>query len=183
MAKYYRLNQYIQAKEVRVVDEKGKQVGVLPIFNAIQKARELEVDLIEVAANAKPPVCKLIDFKKFKYLEDKKEREEKRGIKGGELKEVQLSPFIARNDLEVRIKKATAFIKDGNKVRLKVRFTGRQLGKKDFGQRVIEQVIESLSEIAVAETEPKFAGREMFVIISPSAGKKSKKENGIQTKN
>lgn len=183
MGKYYRLNQYIQAKEVRVVDEKGKQVGILPIFNAIQRARELEVDLVEVSANAKPPVCKLIDFKKFKYLEDKKEREEKKGIKGGETKEVQLSPFIARNDLEVRIKKATAFIKGGNKVRLKVRFTGRQLGKKDFGQRVIEQVIESLSEIAVAEAEPKFAGREMFVIISPSKGKKSKKENGIQTKN
>lgn len=183
MGKYYRLNQYIQAKEVRVVDEKGKQVGVLPIFNAIQKAKELEVDLVEVAANAKPPVCKLINFKKFKYLEDKKEKEEKKGIRGGELKEVQLSPFIAKNDLEVRIKKATAFIKDGNKVRLKVRFTGRQLGKKDFGQRVIERVIESLSEIAVAEAEPKFAGREMFVIISPGAGKKNKKENGLQTKN
>lgn len=181
MGKYYRTNQYIQAKEVRVVDALGKQVGVLPIFNAIQKARELGVDLVEVSANAKPPVCKLIDFKKFKYIEDKKEREEKKGNKEGELKEVQLTPFMAKNDLEVRIRRANAFIKDNNKVRLKVRFTGREMGKREFGQRVITQVIESLAGIAAPESEPKFAGRDLFVTMTPVKGKKVKKENEKET--
>lgn len=167
MQKYYRINQYIQAKEVRVVDDEGRHVGVMPIFNAIQKAREVGVDLIEVAPNANPPVCKIINFKKFKYIEAKKEREEKKGQKGGDIKEVQLSPFIAKNDLQTRINKTKDFIEHNNKVKVRIRFRGNELGKKEFGYRLIEEMGRQLEGLAVKESEPKFMGRELFVIFSP----------------
>lgn len=173
MSKYYRINQFIQAGEVRVVDETGKQIGVMPIFNAVQKARELGLDLIEVSANAKPPVCKIMDFKKFKYVEAKKEREEKRGQKGGETKEIMLTPFIASNDVQTRIKKAKNFLEENNKVKFRVKFRGNELGKKDFGFRVISTISEALSGIGEKESEPKFMGRELFVIFNPVKGKKT----------
>ena len=168
VGKFYRINQYIQAKEVRVVDEEGKQVGVLPIFNAIQKARELNVDLVEVAPQAAPPVCKLIDFKKFKYLEAKKEREEKKGQKGGETKEIMFTPFIAKNDVLTRINKIKGFLKDENKVKIRIRFSGRELGKKDFGYRIIDSVLAELGDLAVKEGEPKFLGKELSLMIGPN---------------
>lgn len=167
MAKFYRINQFIQAKEVRVVDETGKQIGIMPIFNAIQTAREQGKDLVEVSTNAVPPVAKVIDFKKFKYLEAKKEREEKKGLKGGDLKEIRLTPFIAANDLNVRIKRAREFLGEGNKVKIRVRFTGREMTKKDFGYRIIDQITGSLEEIAGKEGEAKFQGREIFLILVP----------------
>jgi translation initiation factor IF-3 len=174
VGKFYRINQYIQAKEVRVVDETGKQIGVMPIFNAIQAAREAGKDLVEVASNANPPVAKIIDFKKFKYLEAKKEKEEKKGIKGGDVKEIRLTPFIAANDLNTRVKKIREFLKEGNKVRVRVRFTGRELSKKDFGFRLVDQVVSNLEEVATKETDPKFQGREITLILAPKkvAGKK-----------
>lgn len=143
----------------------------MPIFNAIQKAREAGVDLIEVAPNAKPPVCKIINFKKFRYLEAKKEKEEKRGQKGGDIKEVQLSPFIAKNDLQTRANKTKAFIEENNKVKIRVRFRGNELGKKDYGFRLIEEISRQLEGIAIKESEPKFMGRELFVIFAPKKNK------------
>lgn len=166
MGKFYRINQYIQAKEVRVVDEKGIQLGVMPVFNAIQKAREEGKDLVEVAARANPPVAKIINFKKFRYLEAKKEKEEKKGQKGGETKEVLFTPFIAQNDINTRIKKIREFLKEGNKVKLRVLFKGRELTKKDFGYRLIDKVTSELGEEAKKEGEAKFMGRELFVTLS-----------------
>lgn len=168
MGKYYRINQYIQAQQVRVIDEAGKQIDVMPIFNAIQKARELGLDLVEIAPTAKPPVCKIIDFKKFKYLEDKKERGERKGQKkGGELKEVLFKPFISQNDSSYRIKRVKEFIEEGNKVKIRVKFSGRELGKKDFGYKLINQIADDLAGIATKDAETKFAGKEIFVIFSP----------------
>lgn len=166
MGKFYRINQFIQAKEVRVVDETGKQIGVMPVFNAIQKARELGVDLVEVSSNANPPVTKIIDFKKFKYLEAKKEKEEKKGIKGGDIKEVVFTPFIAQNDINTRIKKIREFLKEGNKVKVRILFKGRELTKKDFGYRLIDQLLSELGEEAKKEGESKFMGRELFITLS-----------------
>ena len=186
VGKFYRINQYIQAKEVRVVDEKGKMLGVLPIFNAIQKAKELEGDLIEVAPNASPPVCKIINFKKFKYLEAKKEQEEKKGQKGGDLKEVMFSPFIAKNDLNIRIKRIKEFLGEGNKIKIRIRFSGRELGKKDFGYKIVDQVLTELGDLANKEGEPKFMGKELFLILSPnknSAQKNKEKKEKNETKN
>ena len=186
VGKFYRINQYIQAKEVRVVDEKGTVIGVLPIFNAIQKAKKLGADLIEVAPNAKPPVCKIIDFKKFKYLEAKKEQEEKKGQKGGDLKEVMFSPFIAKNDLNIRIKRIKEFLGEGNKIKIRIRFSGRELRKKDFGYKIVDQVLTELGDLANKEGEPKFMGKELFLILSPnknSAQKNKEKKEKNETKN
>jgi len=171
VAKFYRINQYIQAREVRVVDETGKQIGIMPIFNAIQKAKEEGKDLVEVAANANPPVAKIIDFKKFKYLEAKKEKEEKKGARGGEIKEIKLTPFIAANDLRTRIKKIREFLEEGNKVKVRVLFKGREITKKEFGYKVLAQITENLAEEAVSESEPKFQGRELLLTLSPKKNK------------
>lgn len=154
-----------------MVDETGKQIGIMPIFNAIQKAREAGIDLVEVGPNATPPVVKIIDFRKFKYIEAKKEKEEKKGQKGGDTKEILLTPFIAQNDLKTRINKTKKFIEGNNKVKVRVKFRGNELGKKDFGYRLIEQMASSLNGIAVKEAEPKFMGRELFVIFSPERNK------------
>jgi len=174
VGKYYRINQYIQAKEVRVVDETGKQIGILPIFAAIQKAKKVGLDLVEVASEANPPVTKIIDFKKFKYLEAKKEKEEKRGIRGGELKEIRFSPFIAQNDLETRVKRIKEFLKENNKVRVVIRFSGREITKKEFGYKVLDKIMENLSELAEKDSEPKFMGKNLFLTLSPKkfSGKK-----------
>lgn len=166
MGKHYRINQYIQAAEVRVIGEDGKQIGVMPVFNAIQEARKLGVDLVEVAPNAKPPVCKLIDFKKFIYQEAKKEKESKKGQKGGQLKEIRLSPFIAENDLLNRLNRAKEFLTQGNKVKLVVRFSGRQLGHKEFGQKVIDKALNNLNGLGQVENQPKWQGRDYFVILT-----------------
>lgn len=175
MGKHYRINQFIQAKEVRVIGEDGKQIGVMPIFNAIQEARKLETDLIEVAPMATPPVCRTINFKKFLYQEAKKEREAKKGQRGGELKEVRLTPFIAPNDMEFRLKRVKEFLAEGNKVKVTVRFTGRQLSHREFGQKVLDKALGILAESGKKDTEPKWLGKEIFIILTPSV-KRAKKE-------
>lgn len=177
MGKFYRINQYIQAKEVRVIGADGKQIGVMPIFNAIQEARKQGADLIEIAPNANPPVCKVIDFKKFRYQEAKKEREAKKSQKkGGGLKEVRLTPFIAQNDFNVRIKKTKEFLDEGNKVRLSVRFVGRQLGHKEFGQQVLGRAMKEVESISKKDAEPKWLGKDFFVILTPISINKIKNE-------
>jgi len=171
VGKHYRINQYIQASEVRVIGEQGKQIGVMPIFNAIQEARKLGVDLVEVASNAKPPVCKLINLKKFIYQEAKKERESKKAQKGGGLKEIRFTPFIAQNDFNTRIKRVKEFLGDGDKVRVVVRFTGRQLGHREFGQQVINRVMEAVAEVARKDSEPKWMGKDIFITLTPGVKK------------
>lgn len=169
--KFYRINQYIQAKEVRVVDETGKQIGVMPIFEATQRAKKEGKDLVEVSPKAQPPVAKIIDFKKFKYLESKKEREEKKGRKPGELKEVQFTPFIAQNDFNTRLKKVKEFLQEGSKVKIRIRFKGRQITKREFGYKLIERILIELDQLAKKEAEPRFQGREIYLIVSPQRSK------------
>lgn len=169
--RHYRINQYIKAEKVRLIGEDGKQLGVLPIFKAIQEARKREVDLVEVAPNANPPVCRLIDFKKFIYQEAKKQRESKKGQRGGELKEVRLSPFIAENDLDFRLKRVKEFLTQGNKVRLVVRFTGRQLSHKEFGDQIMEKALERIGQACRVDFEPKWQGRDYFAILAPLSNK------------
>lgn len=173
--KFYRLNQYITADKVRVVDERGKQVGILPLQEALNKARELRQDLVEVASKAQPPVCKIIDFKKFKYLEAKKLQEEKKKNKASELKEVRLTPFIAENDFNFRVKKAEEFLKDGDKVKVTVFFKGREITKKEFGFELIKKAVERLNPFSKVEIAPKFMGRQLEIVLTPSGAKNAKK--------
>lgn len=164
--KWYRTNEKIFASQLRVLDSSGQQIGIMPKYEALQKAREEGLDLVEVASHAKPPVAKLIDFKKFLYQEEKKHRDEKKKAKTSETKEVRLGPFMSDNDLSVMVNRAKEFIEDGDKVRLVVKFKGRQITKQEFGNQVIHKVVASLSDVAKVEKEPRMEGRQMTAILS-----------------
>ncbi len=171
---FYRTNERIYAPTLRVLDSLGKQIGVLGKFEALKIAREKGFDLVEVAPMAKPPVAKIIDFKKFLYQEAKKKKEEKKKSKVSETKEIRLGPFMDDHDLQVMIRRAKEFLKNNDKIRLVVKFAGRQIAHPEFGQKIIQSVIASLSGISKIEREAHFEGKQLIVILSPerSAGRK-----------
>lgn len=177
--KFYRLNWNITAPELRVIDQKGKQVGILRKDEALRLAQEKEIDLVEVAPNASPPVCKLIDFKKFLYLEKKKERAQKKGGGRKGIKEIRLRPFIGDHDYQFRLNQAKEFLSDADKVRIRVQFFGREIAKKKFGFEIINRLIGDLGEVVKVEKEPHFIGRNLIVQLAPDKkhGQKEKSEN------
>lgn len=170
--KRYRINERIFASPLRVLDTEGKQIGVLTKFEALALAKEQELDLVEIAPLAKPPVAKIIDFNKFQYQQSKKKQEEKKKAKTSETKEIRLGPFMSDNDLQVMIRRGREFLEDGDKIRLVVKFRGRQITRSDFGKQVIQKVVDSLSDISKVDREPKFEGRQMVALLSPEKGKK-----------
>lgn len=146
--------------------------------DALSRAKKQELDLVEIAPNANPPVAKIIDFKKFLYQEEKKKREEKRKTKVSETKEVRLGPFMDDHDLLVSIKRSRDFLESGNKVKLVVRFSGRQITHPEFGEKILERVINDVSDVSKVEKERKFEGRQLISIISPDKKhKEDKREN------
>ncbi len=163
---FYRKNYQIRASEVRVLDDKGEMIGIMPIRDALKKAEELELDLVEIAPLAKPPVAKLIDFQKFLYQLKKKKQEEKKGTKSSETKQIRFGPFIGEHDLDIKLKRATEFLTDGNKVKFTVRFTGRQMGHQEVGREKLKMVLEKLGELAKVEREMKMEGRQMTMMIA-----------------
>lgn len=184
IGKYYKTNQFIRAEKLRVIDEEGKQIGVISLEEALKLAKDTENDLVEIAPMAKPPVAKIINFKKFLYIENKKEQKAKKGIKGGDIKGIRLTPFIAQGDLDVRVRKAEEFLKEGNKVRAAVRFTKRQLSKKQFGYEVLNKFNQSLALIGQLESEPKWLGKELIATLAPIKGQADKETNEeIQNQN
>ena len=180
--KYYTINQYISAPEVRLIDEDAKQIGVMPIAQAREQALITGLDLVEIAPLAKPPVVKLIEFAKFKYQESKKLKAEKRGIKGGDTKEVQMTPFISDNDYETGLKKSIRFLTTGNKVKLSIKFQGRQIQRKEFGYNLINRYTADLKDYGTPEGEAKLMGKRLLFTISPSTKKKPVKTNNENTK-
>lgn len=165
--KYYRLNYNIVSPTLRVLDETGKQIGVFSKDEALRRAREQGLDLVEIAPKAQPPVCKIIDFKKFKYLESKKERENKKKTKNVELKQITLSPFIQEHDLLTKAARGKEFLKDGNKLKLIVKFKGRQLAKKEFGFSIINKFIESIREFGTIERPVHLEGPMVVASLIP----------------
>ncbi len=163
---FYRRNYQIRASEVRVIDDQAGLVGVMPLKEALAKAEELGVDLVEVAPNAVPPVAKLIDFSKFLYQQKKKKQEEKKGAKKSETKQIRFGPFIGEHDLDIKVKRAKEFLTDGDKVKFAVRFTGRQMGRTDIGAGVLKKVIEKLGDLAKVEREMHMEGRQMIMMIT-----------------
>lgn len=166
--KVYRINNQVSASPVRLISSEGKQIGVLPIEEARKMASESRQDLVEISADAQPPVVKLIDFKKFKYQEAKKEREAAKKVKKVDLKEVRLTPFMGDGDFRVKIDHIKEFLAEGNKVRITVRFTGRQMGKTQFGFIIIKRAFDALSEIATIDQEPKLIGRQIITVVTPT---------------
>jgi len=144
----------------------------MPLQEALFKARQKRLDLVEVAENAKPPVVKIIDFKKFKYQQSKKEQASKKKSKSQETKQFRLTPFIAKGDFETRIKRAKEELKDGNKVKLAVRFVGRQITRKEFGKQLIDKAIKKLASVSKVEQPPKWQGRMLVTLLKPVQVKK-----------
>ena len=171
--KFYRRNEQIFAQTIRVLDSEGKQVGVLSRDEALRQARELGVDLVEIAPLAKPPVAKIIEFNKFIYQQAKKKQEEKKKARVSETKEVRLGPFMDDHDLEVMIRRAKGFLTDQDKVRLVVKFIGRQIVHPEFGQEILNKVIKAVSDISKVDRVPHFEGKQLIVLLSPERKAKS----------
>jgi translation initiation factor IF-3 len=163
-----RINRAIRVPEVRLIDEDGAQLGVVPTVQAMEMARQKDLDLVEVAANAVPPVCKLMDFGRAKYEQTKKEREAKKHQHTVELKELRLRPGTDDHDVDVRARSARRFIEEGHKVRLLVRFRGREAAHPEIARGQIDRIVKSLQDIAVVEQGPMMEGRAMFAVLARS---------------
>ena len=163
--KFYTINQNISVSPLRVVDQESKQVGVLSKEEALQAAQEREVDLVLIAPSAKPPVAKLIDFKKFLYQEGKKLKEAKKGIKKSIVKDIKISLFIAEGDLVRLEEKAKEFLSEGNQIRINLGLKGREMGKKDMAIQKAKAFIASLGDVNVSK-EPKVEGRVIRAVVS-----------------
>lgn len=171
--KYYKINRQITAPTLRLLDEDGKQIDVLSLAEAVKLSQESGLDLVEISGSAKPPVVKLIEFSKFRYQEAKKAKAEKKGLKGGETKEIQMTPFIGLGDYDTRIKKAKEFLATGNKVKLSIKFQGRQIQKPEFGFQLVERFKNDLAEFSAQEGTAKLIGKRLLITFTPV--KKTKK--------
>lgn len=175
MGKFYRTNWNIQSPKLRVIDNEGNQLGILDKQEALNKAKEKGLDLVEVASRADPPVARIVDFQKFRYEESKKERGSRKESGGG-LKELWLSPRIADHDLEVRVKKTEEFLKEGFKVKLTVKFKGREMAHPELGHQVLKQTLTMLGGGIGVERESRFEGRNLSIIVTKMRGGNQKQE-------
>ena len=153
---------------MRVVGPDGEQLGILPVEQALARAQDLGMDLVEVSPMAKPPVCKIMDYGKFKYTEKKKQNEAKKKQVVVQLKEVKLRPRTEEHDYNVKIGKIREFLQEANKARVTVMFRGREITHRELGQKVLQRVIEDVKEVAVIESAPRMEGRQMFMILAPN---------------
>jgi len=160
-------NQYIRAKEVRVVNDKKEMLGVMKIEEALSMAKEQGLDLVEISPNAKPPVCKIIDFGKFRYEEKKKEKQQKLASKGHEMKGIRLSFRISGGDLERQMKKAEEFLITQHPVRIQMMIKGRERAHMDLAYKKLYEFIDSLKEIGTLEQKPRGAGFQLIAILKP----------------
>lgn len=162
-----RINEDIEVSEVRLVAEDAEQLGIVSLEAALQRAADAGMDLVEVSPNASPPVCKIIDYGKLKYQEQKKKNEARKKQKTIEVKEIKLRPNIDTHDYDVKMRSARRFIDDGDKVKVTLRFRGREMAHQDLGAQVLERVRGELDEIAKVEQMPKIEGRQMVMVMSP----------------
>ena len=161
------VNELITSSEVRVISEKGDMLGVIKTEDAIKKAFELGLDLVEVSPNASPPVCKIIDYGKYKYQVQKKQAEAKKKQKTFEVKEVKLRPGIEDNDYEVKLRSIHRFLKDGDKVKITLRFRGREMAYHQRGMDILKKLETAIEPLAKVEQVPKLEGRQMTMVIAP----------------
>lgn len=168
------MNEMITAPQVRVINHRGEQVDVMDTQVALAMAESEGKDLIMIADKANPPVVKLIELSKFRYQEQQKHQEEvKKASKGSGMKELRLSPFIAAGDLESRINRVREFLEDGHKVRLHVKFKGREITKQEFGSVVLQKIFDAVADVGKVEMEPKLTGKFMTAQLMPSGKKKT----------
>lgn len=160
------INEQIRDKEVRLIGTDGEQLGVMSSRDAMRLAREAELDLVKIAPNAKPPVCKIIDYGKYRYELARKEKEAKKKQRTIEIKEVRLSPNIDTNDLNTKVNQARKFLSKGDKVKVTLRFRGRELAHVNQSKVILDDFAEKLSDVAVVEKPAKFEGRSMIMFLA-----------------
>lgn len=160
------INEQIRDKEVRVIGEDGEQLGIMSAKEAMKLAEEAGVDLVKIAPTAKPPVCKIVDYGKFKYEQTRKEKEAKKKQKTVEIKEIRLSPNIDTNDLNTKINAARKFISKGDRVKITLRFRGREMAHMNNSKHILDDIAEALADIAVVDKAPKVEGRSMTMFLA-----------------
>ena len=165
------INRQIRAKEVQLIGENGEKLGVMSLNEALEKAEDKNLDLVLVAPNANPVVCKIMNYGKYKFEQAKKEKEAKKKQRVLEVKEIRVTPNIEEHDFGFKLKNVKKFLADGNKVRVTVRFRGREINNSKAGEVVLNKFIENLEDVATVEKKPKLEGRNMFIILAKKAEK------------
>lgn len=163
----HQINDEIRDKEIRVIGNDGTMLGIMPTADAMKLAEEQDFDLVKISPNAVPPVCKIMDYGKFRFDQMKREKEAKKNQHVVEIKEIRMSPSIDTNDLNVKMKNALKFLKEGNRVKVTVRFRGREMAHTNLGEQLLIKFGEGCSEIANVEKNPKLDGRHMSMFLSP----------------
>ncbi|MDF9843564.1 translation initiation factor IF-3 [Paenibacillus sp. PastF-1] len=167
ISKEHMINDEIRAKEVRLVGAEGEQIGIKPIREALQMAIDLNLDLVNVAPQAKPPVCRIMDYGKFRYETQKKEKEARKNQKIVDIKEVWFRANIEEHDYQTKFRNVVKFLGEGDKVKCSVRFRGREITHANIGQKILERVKNEVADISVVERQPKLEGRSMIMILAP----------------
>jgi translation initiation factor IF-3 len=182
IVKSLRVNQGINAREIRLVGEKGEQLGIMPLNQALETARKHNLDLVEVAPTAVPPVCRLLDYGKYRYEQAKKEREQRKSQKVSLLREVRLRPKIGNHDFEAKVRMVKKLLGGGDRVKVTVRFRGREITHPEIGWRLIQRMTESLQGAAAIARQPVIEERNMNVILLPMTVQKTKTEAKAEVK-
>ncbi|MGA8942590.1 MAG: translation initiation factor IF-3 [Thermoactinomyces sp.] len=163
----HQVNESIRAREVRLIGVDGSQLGIKPVREALRLAQEANLDLVNVAPQAKPPVCRIMDYGKYRYEQSKREKEARKNQKTIQIKEVRLSPTIEENDVQTKLSNVKKFLKKGNKVKLTIRFRGREITHQELGRRILDRMSREVEEYAEIERAPKLEGRQMIMILAP----------------
>jgi len=161
------INDQIRDKEIRLIGADGAQLGIMPSREAQAMADEKRMDLVKISPTAKPPVCKIMDYSKFRFDQSKKEKEARKKQRTADVKEIRLSPNIDTHDVEVKVKKALGFLKDGDKVKVSIRFRGRELGRTEMGYGIMNDFAQKVSEVGQIDRPPKMEARSMAMFLTP----------------
>ena len=161
------INEQIRDKEIRLIDENGEQLGIVSSREAQKIADERKLDLVKIAPTAKPPVCRIMDYGKYKFDQAKKEKEARKKQKTVDVKELRLSPSIDTHDVQVKVKKANEFLKDGDKVKISIRFRGREIGHSKVGMQIMEDFAKATEEFGTVDKQPKMEGKRLVMFLAP----------------
>lgn len=163
----HQINEAIRAREIRLIGANGEQLGIVPLRDALRQAQEQNLDLVNIAPQAKPPVCRIMDYGKFRYEQSKREKEARKNQKIIQIKEVRLSPSIEEHDVQTKLKNVKKFLQNGDKVKLSIRFRGREITHQEIGRKVLNRMSQEVKDISDIERQPKLEGRQMIMILTP----------------
>jgi translation initiation factor IF-3 len=177
----HRTNDRIRAREVRLIDPDGAQLGVKPLPEALAIARQLDMDLVEVAAEANPPVCRIMDYNRFKYEAAQRAKESRRKATSTGIKEMKYRPKIGVGDFDTKTRQVSRFLGEGHKVKVTIMFRGREMSHPELGKKILDQVAEAVAAVAKVEAAPKLDGRNMIMVLAPDRRSQAKKPNGSES--